>query len=116
MLILATIISIVLLEWTKWYFRVLPYVLLVCNLGSLPLFPVYPFRIQMMMSLGVFSSIFLNAIFYADTIAHHLVFCTVELCWFMWRMSSIFDDFGTFDAEYDILWIVLSISIVALIS
>ena len=115
-LIIATIISILLLEWTKWYFRVLPFVLFVMNICSLPLFPVFPFRVQMLMSLFVFTSIFVNVIFYADTVAHHLLFCSVELCWFLWRMACIFDDFGTFDAECDILWVVLSLTIVSLIS
>jgi len=41
-LILLYIFSIAMLKKTDWYFSVVPYVLCLCTVFSMPFFPIYP--------------------------------------------------------------------------
>jgi len=61
LLIIVAIVSIVLLQKTTWYFRVLPFVMVAMNVTTLPFFPgAFAVRIRCLQACAVFGTIYFN--------------------------------------------------------
>jgi len=113
MLLIATsIISIVLLRKTIWFQRLMPLVLLLMSTTELPFFPIFPFRIKLLMVIGVFPKIFINLQYDENTLALHLAIGTIEFAWLFWRLNYIFKEFGNFFPEFDLAFYAVCITII----
>jgi len=74
LLILVAIVSIVLLQKTTWYFRVLPFVMVAMNVTTLPFFPgAFAVRIRLLQACGVFGAIYFNILFDGETMLQHML-------------------------------------------
>jgi len=91
----------------------MPFVLLFMNVLELPLYPIFPFRMKILMVIGIFATIFINQMFADTSLAFDLVIGAIEFVCLFWRLSHHFKEFGTFSVEFDPAFLAICLLIVA---